>query len=217
MPAMARDSSSRHSMTPEQPQPQPPLQRSPLATLKVSLASLLCLAAVSYVDYATGYEFLFFVFYFIPVGVCGWYMGQLGTLSMAALSGASWFLVDVLCDHKYPYEVIRYWNSFTCFLAFAIIGLALHHLKRSSDKEKESRRELEKALAELQDSTREIRNLQSQLQVVCAWTHRLRIEGKWVTLDEFLTNKLNVRISHGISPEALAEIKGELSKGTSQE
>src|SRR5664279_1255416 len=101
MPAMARDSSSRHSMTPEQPQPQPPLQRSPLATLKVSLASLLCLATVSYVDYATGYEFLFFVFYFIPVGVCGWYMGRLATLNMALFSGVSWFFVDLFSDHHY--------------------------------------------------------------------------------------------------------------------
>ena len=204
-------------MTTDQPHPEPPPQRSPLHTLKVSVVSLLCLATVSYVDYATGYEFLFFVFYFIPVGVCGWYMGRLGTLSMAALSGACWFLVDVLSDHKYPYEVIRYWNSFTCFLAFATIGLALHHLKRGRDKERKSLRELEKAMTELQDSTREIRNLQSQLQVVCAWTQRLRIEGKWVTLDEFLTNKLNLRISHGISPEALAEIKREISKGTSPE
>ena len=117
----------------------------------------------------------------------------------------------------YPQEVIRYWNGFTCLLAFAIIGLVMHHLKQSRDKEQKSRRELEKTLAELQDSTREIRNLQSQLQVVCAWTQRLRIEGKWVTLDEFLTSKLNLRISHGISPEALVEIKRELSKGTSPE
>jgi hypothetical protein len=182
--------------------------------LKISLASLLCLATVSYVDYVTGYEFLFFVFYFIPVGVCGWYLGRFVTLSMALLSGASWFVVDVLSDHHYPHEVIRYWNSLTCFLAFAVIGFFLHHLKQSRDEEQKARRELETALAELQNSTREIRNLQSQLQVVCAWTHRIRVEGKWVTLDEFLTNKLNVRISHGISPEALAEIKRELSKDT---
>jgi K+-sensing histidine kinase KdpD len=182
--------------------------------LKIGLASLVSLAAVSYVDYATGYEFLFFVFYFIPVGVCGWYLGRRATLAIALLSGASWFLVDVLSEHHYPHEVIRYWNSFTCFVAFAIIGLVLHHLKQSRNEEQESRRELEKALAELQDSTREIRNLQSQLQVVCAWTQRLRLEGKWVTLDEFLTNKLNVRISHGISPEALAEIKREVNEDT---
>src|ERR1035441_4274150 len=83
---------------------------------------------------------------------------------MALLSGASWFLVDVLSDHHYPQEVIRYWNGFTCLLAFAIIGLVMHHLKQSRDKEQKSRRELEKTLAELQDSTREIRNLQSQLR-----------------------------------------------------
>jgi hypothetical protein len=136
---------------------------------------------------------------------------------MAVLSGACWFLVDVLSEHHYPHEVIRYWNTFTCFLAFAVIGFIMHHLKQSRDQEQKSRRELEESLAELQDSTREIRNLQSQLQVVCAWTQRLRIEGKWVTLDEFLTSKLNLRISHGISPEALAEIKRELSKGSSPE
>ena len=186
----------------------------PLHTLKVSLVSLLCLAAVSYVDYVTGYEFLFFVFYFIPVGVCGWYLGRFGTLSIAFLSGACWFLVDALSGQHYDHEWIRYWNSFTCFLAFAIIGFFVHHLKRSRDKERESRRELEAALAELQESTREIRSLQSQLQVVCAWTQRLRVEGKWVTLDEFLTSKLNLRISHGISPEALAKIKRDLSKET---
>jgi hypothetical protein len=183
--------------------------------LKTSLASLLWLAAVSYVDYATGYESLFFVFYFIPVGLCGWYLGPRATLGMALLSGANWFVVDVLSEHHYSHEALRYWNSFTCFLAFAVIGFVLHHLKQSRDEERDARRKLETALAELQDSTSEIRNLQGQLQVVCAWTQRIRVEGKWVTLDEFLTNKLNVRISHGISPEAVAEIERELDKDAS--
>jgi hypothetical protein len=204
-------------MTPAQPHPQPPPRRFLLPTFKVSLVSLLCLAIVSYIDYVTGDEFLFFVFYFIPVGWCGWYLGRLATLNLAVLSGACWFLADLFSGHHYSHEVIRYWNSFTCFLAFAIIGLAVHHLKQSRDKEQKSRRELEKALADLQDSTREIGKLQSELQVVCAWTKRLRLEGKWVTLDEFLTSKLNVRISHGISPEALAEIKRELSQDTPPE
>ena len=187
-------------------------QLSPRQRIKIIFVSILCLGTVSYVDYVTGYEMLFFVFYFIPVGFCGWHMGRTATISLAVLCGASWFLVDVLSDHHYPHEVTRYWNTLICFLAFAIIGYAAHHLKRSRDKERQARDELERALAELQDSTREIRDLQSELQVVCAWTHRLRIEGRWVTLDEFLTNTLNVKISHGISPEALAKIKRELGK-----
>jgi len=195
-----------------QPERQLPQQTILPHALKVGLTSLLCLTTVSYIDYLTGYESLLFVFYFIPVALCGWYLGRVATLIMALLSGASWYVVDVLSDHRYPHELIRYWNSFICFLAFAIIGLVLHHLRQSRDEERKARQELERALAVLQDSTREIRNLQGQLQVVCAWTHRIRLEGKWVTLDEFLTNKLNVKISHGISPEALAQIKEELNK-----
>lgn len=59
---------------------------------------------------------------------------------------------------------------------------------------------------------RRLGDLQSQLQVVCAWTHRIRIEGKWLTLDEFLQEKLNVKVSHGISQEALAEMKKQFGK-----
>jgi hypothetical protein len=74
------------------------------------------------------------------------------------------------------------------------------------------RHELEKALAGLKTSTEEIRNLQSQLQVMCAWTHRIRREGKWVTFDEFLTNKLSIKLSHGISPDAFEAIQKEVAK-----
>jgi K+-sensing histidine kinase KdpD len=179
---------------------------------KVFAVSLLTLATVSYVDYVTGYELLFFVFYFIPVGLSARYLGRVTTLSMALLSAVSWFFVDVLSAHQYPHEAFRYWNTFICFLAFAIVGVVLHSLKQSRDKEQKARRDLERSLADLQQSTQEIRKLQSGLQVVCAWTKRIKLEGKWVTLDEFLTSKLNVHVTHGISPEAFEEVKKELGK-----
>ena len=179
---------------------------------KVILVSLLILAAVSYVDYVTGYEALFFIFYYAPVALCGWYLKRVATVTMAVLGGASWFLVDLLSRHLYAHEALRYWNAFTCFLAFAIIGLGLHHIRCGHDKEQLARLELEKALAELRSTTEQIRELQDQLQVVCAWTKRIRLEGKWLTLDEFLTNKLNVKISHGISPDAFTRIKQEVDR-----
>ena len=182
--------------------------------LMVILASILTLTLVSYIDYLTGYELLFFVFYFVPVGLCAWHLGRLATLSMAALSGAGWFAVDLLSAHRYSNEWFRYWNSFTCFLAFAILGLVLRHLRQSREEELKARLELENSLAELRASTEAIRSLQTQLQVVCAWTQRIRVEGKWVALDEFLMNKLNVRVSHGISPEALDEIKTQLDRNS---
>ena len=62
---------------------------------------------------------------------------------------------------------------------------------------------MEKALEEIKRSSEEVRELQSHLQVVCAWTKRIHVEGKWIALDEFLTEKLNAKVSYGVSPEAM--------------
>jgi|SRR5208337_407760 len=173
---------------------------------KVILAALGNLLAVSYIDYLTGYQFLFFVFYFIPVALCGWYLGRMAVFGMAILTGISWCYVDILSHHHYPSEAFRYCNSFICFLAFAIIGMLLQRLRQSLAEQTNMRRELEVALEEIQRSTEESRKLQGQLQVVCAWTKRINIEGKWIALDEFLTDKLNAKVTYGVSPEAMEEV-----------
>jgi len=170
---------------------------------KVILASLASLALVSWIDWATGYEPSFLVLYFVPVATCAWYLGQSATLIMSFLCGLAWVVVDWLSGHHYTHEYLRYWNGFTGFLAFGIMGLALNGLRRSL-------RELAQALEDVKRSNEEVTKLQSQLQVVCAWTKRIKIDGKWVPLDEFLAKKLNVRITHGISPEAFEEFKKSL-------
>jgi len=76
------------------------------------------------------------------------------------------------------------------------------------------RQELEKALDEIKRSTEEARRLQGQLQVVCAWTKRINLEGRWVALDEFLTNTLNTKITYGVSPEAMDEVLHNVETAT---
>jgi K+-sensing histidine kinase KdpD len=176
--------------------------------VKVILASLANLAAVSYIVFLTGYHFFFFVFFFIPVSLCGWYLGRKSVVCMAILSGMSWCFVDSLSNHPYPSEVVRYWNSFICFIAFTIIGLLLQRVRQSVKEQVLARQELQLALDELRRSTDEIRALQDQLQVVCAWTKRINVEGKWIALDEFLTDKLHTKVSYGVSPEAMQQVLG---------
>ncbi len=174
--------------------------------LKVILASLANLLVLSYIVYLAGYHFLFFVFFFIPVSMCGWYLGRVSVVCMAILTGVAWCVVDILSDHQYPAEAFRYANTVICFLAFASIGLLVQNLRHSLNKQMEVRRELEQALEEIKRSTEETRRLQGQLQVVCAWTKRINIEGRWIALDEFLTSKLNTQITYGVSPEAMDEV-----------
>jgi K+-sensing histidine kinase KdpD len=179
---------------------------SKLFKLKVLAASLANLLVLSYIVYLAGSNFLFFIFFFIPVSLCGWYLGRVSVVCMAILSGVSWCVVDILSNHYYPSELCRYANTVICFLAFAIIGLLLQRLRHSLTEQLRVRRDLEKTLEELNRTTEEARKLQSQLQVVCAWTKRINIEGRWVALDEFLTNTLNTKITYGVSPEAMQAV-----------
>jgi len=179
---------------------------SKLFKLKVIAASLANLLVLSYIVYLAGYNFLFFIFFFIPVSLCGWYLGRVSVVCMAILSGVSWCIVDILSIHFYPAEVCRYANTVICFLAFASIGLLVQGLRHSLTEQVRVRRDLEKTLEELNRTTEEARKLQSQLQVVCAWTKRINIEGRWVALDEFLTNTLNTKITYGVAPEAMQEV-----------
>lgn len=178
--------------------------------LGVLMLSLLSLALVSYTDWITGDEGLFFIFYFVPVAFCAWRLGQTATVLMALCAGVSWYITDLGSGHRYSQEWLRYWNAFTCFVAFAILGIVMHRWQRSLREQRRAAEGLAVALHELRKSTEEIRKLQGQLQVVCAWTKRIKIDERWIPLDEYLTDKLHVPISHGISPEAFEELKKSL-------
>jgi len=48
-----------------------------------------------------------------------------------------------------------------------------------------------------------------QLAIVCAWSHRLLYEGKWVSLERYLELRFNIRASDGITTEQAAKIMAE--------
>ena len=49
----------------------------------------------------------------------------------------------------------------------------------------------------------EIRHLRDGLLKVCAWTKRIEVEGRWVPIEEFLSEYLHLRLTHGMSEEAV--------------
>ncbi len=59
---------------------------------------------------------------------------------------------------------------------------------------KESERQLEAAAAE-------IASLRKGLLKICAWTKRIEIDGRWIPVDEFLSDHLHLKLTHGMSVE----------------
>lgn len=46
--------------------------------------------------------------------------------------------------------------------------------------------------------------------IVCAWTHRIKHNGRWLTLEEFLTEHHGYQVSHGLSEASLLTMRDEV-------
>ena len=57
------------------------------------------------------------------------------------------------------------------------------------------------AARKLREAVAEIDRLRSSLLTVCAWTKQIQVDGQWLSMDEFLTGRLNLRLTHGMSAE----------------
>ncbi len=174
-----------------------------LTRSRVLLVSLLTQVVVGFTDYATGYDLNLDVLYFIPISISAWYLRRRDVFISAILGGLTWGYADIRAGHLYSNPAYWYWNVLVSFSSLLILGLVINRLAINLREQAEARRKLEKTLAELQQSAAEVQKLQGQLQVVCAWTKRIRVAGKWMTFEEFLKNQLHLQLSHGISPEGI--------------
>jgi hypothetical protein len=41
-----------------------------------------------------------------------------------------------------------------------------------------------------------------ELVRVCAWTRKIEFHGEWMSLEEYLSRRFNIAVTHGISPDA---------------
>lgn len=56
---------------------------------------------------------------------------------------------------------------------------------------------------------RRIREVEN-LITVCAWTRRVKWQGRWISFEEYLAKRFNLRCTHGISDEAAAQMCHEV-------
>jgi hypothetical protein len=84
----------------------------------VEVVGFIVLACIGGLDYITGYEFGFFIFYFIPVAISSWYCGRRLGLQVAFASAIVWYLSDKYTNHPYSYSYLIYWEMFMRLLSF---------------------------------------------------------------------------------------------------
>lgn len=111
----------------------------------VFLAFILIVLVAS-LDYLTGEELSFSIFYLIPVAFSAWYLRLRFGLFISLLSAATWFSVDLyLSEHHYTHFSIPFWNTGVRFGFFIIVTFLLERLQKDL--------ELQEALAQLDGLT----------------------------------------------------------------
>jgi len=103
-----------------------PVGRSP--AYWAALGSAL-LAVVGVLDYLTGYEFAFSLFYLLPIGIIAWFAGRWYGIPAAVIGTLVWALADLAAGQQYSHPAILAWNVGIRFGLFLVAALLISALK----------------------------------------------------------------------------------------
>jgi hypothetical protein len=161
----------------------------------------LSVLALGYIDYVTGYELGFFVFYFAPIVIAAWKVGSTSSYLISILSSIVWFLSDILSSHPYSSIFFPFWNTAIRLVSFLIIAYTTSKLRFLLTKERETAQAL-------RDAVSQIKTL-SGLIPICASCKKIRDDkGYWNQLEAYIQQHSEAEFSHGICPDCMKKLYG---------
>ncbi len=93
------------------------------------VAGLAVLVLIGIVDYLTGFEMLFSVFYLLEVGLAAWFVGKGFGVVMSVLSVVVWLGGDMAAGARYSTPLIPIWNALILMVFYFIVVWLLTSLR----------------------------------------------------------------------------------------
>lgn len=142
------------------------------------------------IDYYSGFEFSFSIFYLLPIMLVTWRAGRMSGLVFSFLGALTWFVADAAAGHLYSSALIYIWNTIMRLGFFLIISTLLAVLKKELQLQKELAR---------QDFLTGTANPRYFFDIVQMEIHRARRHGRpcsaaYIDLDNF--KAVNDRLGH---------------------
>lgn len=103
---------------------------------------LITIAGIGWIDYISGPDIGFSLFYLVPVVLAGWLDGHIPAAITAVMAAAAWFTADFLA-HGPDRLLVTSWNGFTRLAIFLLIGLMMARLRADREQLKRAYQELE--------------------------------------------------------------------------
>ncbi len=86
---------------------------------------------VGIVDYSTGHEISFRLFYLLPLALVGWFLSRRVVVAMSFITAGTWLVADTLSGQTYSHPLISYGNAVIEFVFFIAIALIISILSEA--------------------------------------------------------------------------------------
>jgi diguanylate cyclase (GGDEF)-like protein len=97
--------------------------------------SVVGLAAIAAVDYATGIEYRIYPLYYLPISLGAWHAGWPAAMVLAAVSAGAWIVSNAIAGEQYGDPVLAVVNSLILLVAAGSVGALVAVLRSRLDAE----------------------------------------------------------------------------------
>lgn len=101
----------------------------------VVVSALILTAVLSYIDWVTGRDVSFLIFYLAPIAFASWFAGSRWGVAIALLCGVVWYTEDVLNREVALSNYLVAWNLATKGIFLVVISRLFSRLKSAMDSE----------------------------------------------------------------------------------
>lgn len=170
------------------------------------IVNTLLVVIIGIIDFYTGYQISFSIFYLLPIVWVTWRNGRNQGLIISFFGMIAWLVADLLAEHIYASDLIPYWNAFMRFCVYVFITILISKLKESLEKEK--------SLARIDHLTQTANprwfTEELELEKRRAFRYNYPFTLVYIDLDDF--KQINDSLGHQIGDRLLREVSEVLQK-----